>query len=107
MVHCGHRASISSTQLPESVEGCTDCPITGEPWLQLETRVACVHPGRLEDFSRCDARAPTHIPDGNRRLPVPASLFAEAFVSEVSRMMMRVGTPLTGVAPFGSLTPRS
>jgi uncharacterized UBP type Zn finger protein len=45
MSACTHLDRILVTQLPESVEGCEDCLLTGDPWLHLRICLECGHVG--------------------------------------------------------------
>jgi uncharacterized UBP type Zn finger protein len=45
MSTCTHLDHIRVTQLPESVAGCEDCLLTGDPWLHLRICLECGHVG--------------------------------------------------------------
>jgi uncharacterized UBP type Zn finger protein len=45
MSTCTHLEHIRVTQLPESVAGCEDCLLTGDPWLHLRICLECGHVG--------------------------------------------------------------
>jgi uncharacterized UBP type Zn finger protein len=45
MSACTHLDHIQITQLPESVEGCEDCLLTGGSWLHLRICLECGHVG--------------------------------------------------------------
>jgi len=45
MSTCTHLDRILVTQLPESVAGCEDCLLTGDPWLHLRICLECGHVG--------------------------------------------------------------
>lgn len=43
MASCTHLDTVRVTELPESVEGCTDCLATGGQWLHLRICLGCGH----------------------------------------------------------------
>ena len=45
MATCTHLNHVLITDLPESVEGCEDCLLTGDPWLHLRICLECGHVG--------------------------------------------------------------
>ena len=45
MTTCAHLDHVLVTQLPESVEGCTDCLAMGGLWLHLRICLECGHVG--------------------------------------------------------------
>ena len=45
MTSCAHLDQVLVTELPESVEGCEDCLVTGDPWLHLRICLECGHVG--------------------------------------------------------------
>ena len=49
MAACTHLDQITITQLPESVDGCEDCLLTGDPWLHLRICLSCGHVGCCDD----------------------------------------------------------
>jgi uncharacterized UBP type Zn finger protein len=64
MATCTHRDQIEVTELPESVEGCEDCLLTGDPWLHLRICLSCGHVGCCDDspnrHASAHAAATTH-----------------------------------------------
>jgi uncharacterized UBP type Zn finger protein len=49
MTTCTHLEQILITQLPDAVEGCEDCLLTGGRWLHLRICLACGHVGCCDD----------------------------------------------------------
>ena len=49
MATCTHLESVTITQLPETVAGCEDCLLTGDPWLHLRLCLQCGHVGCCDD----------------------------------------------------------
>jgi uncharacterized UBP type Zn finger protein len=57
MSTCAHLDHVLVTQLPESVDGCEDCLLTGDPWLHLRICLECGHVGCCDDSPNRHARA--------------------------------------------------
>jgi uncharacterized UBP type Zn finger protein len=57
MLLCSHSAHIKILQLPEAVDGCEDCLVTGEPWLHLRICLECGHVGCCDDSPHRHATA--------------------------------------------------
>ncbi len=57
MPACSHLDHIHVTQLPEAVEGCEDCLLTGDPWLHLRICLECGHVGCCDDSPNRHATA--------------------------------------------------
>ena len=49
MATCTHLESVKITELPETVTGCEDCLLTGDPWLHLRLCLQCGHVGCCDD----------------------------------------------------------
>ena len=49
MATCTHLESVKITELPETVAGCEDCLLTGDPWLHLRLCLQCGHVGCCDD----------------------------------------------------------
>jgi uncharacterized UBP type Zn finger protein len=49
MLLCSHSAHIKILRLPEAVDGCEDCLVTGEPWLHLRICLDCGYVGCCDD----------------------------------------------------------
>lgn len=45
MTDCTHLDSIAITQLPDSIEGCTDCLTSGDRWCHLRICLTCGNVG--------------------------------------------------------------
>ena len=41
MAICAHLDHVQVTELPDSVEGCQECLVTGDPWLHLRICLEC------------------------------------------------------------------
>jgi uncharacterized UBP type Zn finger protein len=60
MATCTHLDQVLITQLPESVDGCEDCLLTGDPWLHLRICLECGHVGCCDDSPNRHATAHAH-----------------------------------------------
>jgi uncharacterized UBP type Zn finger protein len=57
MPTCTHLDHIRITQLPEAVNGCADCLLTGGAWLHLRICLECGHVGCCDDSPNRHATA--------------------------------------------------
>src|SRR5262249_8760268 len=57
VVACTHLDQVRVTQLPEAVDGCEDCLLTGDPWLHLRICLECGHVGCCDDSPNRHASA--------------------------------------------------
>lgn len=57
MAACTHLDQVQITQLPEAVDGCEDCLLTGEQWLHLRICLQCGHVGCCDDSPNRHATA--------------------------------------------------
>jgi uncharacterized UBP type Zn finger protein len=57
MDSCTHLEHVRIERLPESVEGCQDCLLTGDPWLHLRICLECGKVGCCDDSPNRHARA--------------------------------------------------
>jgi uncharacterized UBP type Zn finger protein len=60
MATCTHLDHVHITQLPESVDGCEECLLTGDPWLHLRICLECGHVGCCDDSPNRHATAHYH-----------------------------------------------
>jgi uncharacterized UBP type Zn finger protein len=60
MASCTHLDEVKITELPESVEGCAECLLTGEAWLHLRICLHCGQVGCCDDSPNRHARAHAH-----------------------------------------------
>jgi uncharacterized UBP type Zn finger protein len=60
MATCTHLDQVVVTQLPETVDGCEDCLLTGDPWLHLRICLECGHVGCCDDSPNRHASAHAH-----------------------------------------------
>jgi hypothetical protein len=63
MASCTHLDHILVTELPERVEGCADCLLTGDPWLHLRICLECGHVGCCDDSPNRHATAHVRASD--------------------------------------------
>jgi len=49
MTTCTHLDHVHITNLPESVRGCQECLVTGDPWLHLRICLECGKVGCCDD----------------------------------------------------------
>jgi hypothetical protein len=54
---CTHLDQIRITQLPDAVDGCEECLLTGDPWLHLRICLECGKVGCCDDSPNRHARA--------------------------------------------------
>ena len=54
---CSHLDRVRITELPESVEGCSDCLASGEKWLHLRICLECGQVGCCDDSPNMHASA--------------------------------------------------
>ncbi len=57
MTACTHLGQVQITQLPESVDGCEDCLLAGDPWSHLRICLECGHVGCCDDSPNRHATA--------------------------------------------------
>ena len=57
MTDCTHLDHVLITELPERVDGCADCLLTGDPWLHLRICLECGHVGCCDDSPNRHASA--------------------------------------------------
>jgi uncharacterized UBP type Zn finger protein len=57
MTACTHLDHVHVTQLPEAVDGCEECLLTGDPWLHLRICLECGHVGCCDDSPNRHATA--------------------------------------------------
>ena len=57
MPSCTHLDHVHVTELPEAVDGCEDCLLTGDPWLHLRICLECGHVGCCDDSPNRHASA--------------------------------------------------
>jgi uncharacterized UBP type Zn finger protein len=61
MAGCTHLDHVLITELPERVEGCADCLLSGDPWLHLRICLECGHVGCCDDSPNRHATAHMHL----------------------------------------------
>ena len=49
MPTCTHLDHILITELPDAVDGCEECLLSGDPWLHLRICLECGHVGCCDD----------------------------------------------------------
>jgi len=60
MTTCTHLDHVLISQLPESVDGCEECLLSGDPWLHLRICLECGHVGCCDSSKNRHARAHFH-----------------------------------------------
>jgi uncharacterized UBP type Zn finger protein len=91
MATCTHLDSVRITELPESVDGCADCLLTGDPWLHLRICLACGYVGCCDDspnrHATAHAGASGHV---IIRSLEPGETWSWCFVDEVAMLIPAV-----------------
>jgi uncharacterized UBP type Zn finger protein len=91
MTTCTHLEQILITQLPDAVEGCEDCLLTGGRWLHLRICLACGHVGCCDDSPGRHATA--HAPSSGHaviRSLEPGEDWSWCFLDEVAMRIPEV-----------------
>jgi uncharacterized UBP type Zn finger protein len=57
---CTHLDHVQIMQLPETVEGCEECLVTGDPWLHLRICLECGKVGCCDDSPNRHASKHAH-----------------------------------------------
>jgi len=60
MTRCTHLDHVHVTELPEAVDGCEECLVTGGEWLHLRICLECGHVGCCDDSPNRHATAHAH-----------------------------------------------
>ena len=60
MTTCTHLDQVLISQLPESVDGCEECLLSGDPWLHLRICLECGKVGCCDDSPNRHATAHNH-----------------------------------------------
>jgi hypothetical protein len=60
MTTCTHLDHVLISQLPESVDGCEECLLSGDPWLHLRICLECGKVGCCDDSPNRHASAHAH-----------------------------------------------
>lgn len=88
---CTHLDHVRVTQLPESVEGCEDCLVSGSKWLHLRICLECGHVGCCDDSPNRHAAA--HADTSGHpliRSLEPGEDWSWCFVDEVGLLIRQV-----------------
>jgi uncharacterized UBP type Zn finger protein len=91
MTDCTHLDHVLVTQLPESVDGCTDCLATGGLWLHLRICLECGHVGCCD--SSPNRHASKHAAGTSHpiiRSLEPGEDWSWCFVDEVAMLLTDV-----------------
>jgi uncharacterized UBP type Zn finger protein len=91
MAACTHLDQIQITQLPEAVEGCADCLLSGGLWLHLRICLACGHVGCCDDSPNRHATA--HARSSGHpiiRSLEPGEEWSWCFVDEMAMLIPQV-----------------
>src|SRR5262249_37577380 len=91
MAACTHLDRVRITQLPEAVDGCEDCLLTGDPWLHLRICLECGHVGCCDDSPNhhASAHARSSTPPVIRSLET-GELWSWCFVDQVAMRIPEV-----------------
>jgi uncharacterized UBP type Zn finger protein len=85
MAACTHVDQIAITQLPEAVDGCEDCLLSGGQWLHLRICLTCGHVGCCDDSPNRHATAhATESGDPIIRSLEPGETWSWCYVDEVA-----------------------
>ncbi|MEA2192727.1 MAG: hypothetical protein QOI73_2848 [Solirubrobacteraceae bacterium] len=57
MAGCTHLEYVKVTELPDAVDGCDDCLLSGDPWCHLRICLTCGHVGCCDDSPKRHASA--------------------------------------------------
>jgi uncharacterized UBP type Zn finger protein len=88
---CTHLDQVRITQLPEAVDGCEECLLTGDPWLHLRICLECGHVGCCDDSPNRHATA--HGRSSSHpiiRSLEPGELWSWCFLDEVAMLIPEV-----------------
>jgi len=103
MATCTHLDTVRITQLPESVEGCTDCLATGGQWLHLRICLGCGHVGCCD--SSPNRHASKHFEESGHpliRSLEPGEEWSFCFVDDAGMLLPDVqGSTRIPPAPLG------
>ena len=103
MATCTHLDTVRITQLPESVEGCTDCLATGGRWLHLRICLGCGHVGCCD--SSPNQHASKHFEESGHpliRSLEPGEEWSFCFVDDAGMLLPDVqGSTRIPPAPLG------
>jgi len=103
MATCTHLDTVTITELPESVEGCTDCLATGGQWLHLRICLGCGHVACCD--SSPNQHASKHFEDSGHpliRSLEPGEEWSFCFVDDAGMLLPDVhGQTRIPPAPLG------
>ncbi|HEX5910274.1 MAG TPA: UBP-type zinc finger domain-containing protein [Thermoleophilaceae bacterium] len=103
MATCTHLDTVAITELPESVEGCTDCLATGGRWLHLRICLGCGHVGCCD--SSPNQHASKHFEESGHpliRSLEPGEEWSFCFVDDAGMLLPDVhGSTRIPPAPLG------
>jgi uncharacterized UBP type Zn finger protein len=91
MSDCTHLDQIAITELPESVDGCEDCLLTGGAWLHLRICLQCGHVGCCDSSPNRHATAHSQS-SGHQiiRSLEPGETWSWCFVDEIAMSIPQV-----------------
>lgn len=100
---CTHLDHVLVTELPEAVDGCADCLLSGDPWLHLRICLECGRVGCCDDSPNRHASTHAHA----TRHPIirsiqPGEDWSWCYVDELAMVIEDVhGSPRIPPSPLG------
>jgi uncharacterized UBP type Zn finger protein len=91
MTDCTHLANVRVTQLPESVEGCEECLVSGGQWLHLRICLECGKVGCCD--SSPNRHASAHARSSGHpliRSLEPGEIWTWCFLDEVALLISEI-----------------
>jgi uncharacterized UBP type Zn finger protein len=100
---CAHLDHVLVTELPQAVDGCTDCLLTGDPWLHLRICLECGHVGCCDDSPNRHASAHArHSAHPIIRSIQPGEDWSWCYLDELAMVIEDVhGSPRIPPSPLG------
>ena len=100
---CGHLDHVLVTELPEAVDGCEECLLSGDPWMHLRICLECGRVGCCDDSPGRHASA--HARDAGHpiiRSIQPGEEWSWCYVDELAMLIEDVhGSPRIPPSPLG------
>ena len=107
MATCTHPDQVLITELPEAVDGCEECLLSGDPWLHLRICLECGKVGCCDDSPNRHASKHAHSSEHPIiRSLEPGEEWSWCFIDDVA-MLHSAGArpdPHTAIADAGRLS---
>lgn len=104
MTTCTHLDHVRITNLPDSVPGCQECLVTGDPWVHLRICLECGHVGCCD--SSPNRHASSHAQSSGHpiiRSLEPGEEWAWCFADDLALLIPEVkGETRIPPSPLGS-----